>query len=460
MLNDFVYGNVAIKTSELLDYCVSLTFVHRWDGASLFVIFTCLNPFRMKIVCTLLLVLAFVCPMRAQEHEVAPPYNIKSAAFVQNGQTVVPIFPLGDNFTFAFDDLFGDEANYYFQVVHCDYDWKPSQLNKAEYITGLDDQRIVQYLNSFNTLQLYSHYSLSFPNKFMQFRVSGNYILKILNDDREVVLSRKFILYENLVSVPMQVKRARQVRDVNFKHNLEFSIKSATINFQSPLQNVKVMLLQNGRFDNTITNVKPMFTMGNDLIYRYDRETQFWAGNEFLWFENKDVRAATNFVGRIDANETYNAYLYTHEAAGAKPYTFAPDKNGWFLPMRVNSQDPNIESDYVWTFFTLSAPAYFGKSDVYISGMFNNYALTPEFKMDYNEKKAVYEKAVLIKQGFTNYQYVLADATGKIDFENALDGNFYQTENDYFAIVYYRENGQRYDRVVGKGVASSVDIVN
>ncbi|UMY66777.1 MULTISPECIES: DUF5103 domain-containing protein [unclassified Flavobacterium] len=414
----------------------------------------------MKIVCTLLLVLAFVCPMHAQEHEVAPPYNIKSAAFVQNGQTVVPIFPLGDNFTFEFDDLFGDEANYYFQVVHCDYDWQPSQLNKAEYITGLDDQRIVQYLNSFNTLQLYSHYTLPFPNKFMRFRVSGNYILKILNDDHEVVFSRKFILYENLVSVPMQVKRARQVRDVNFKHNLEFSIKSTTINFQSPLQNVKVMLLQNGRFDNAITNVKPMFTMGNDLIYRYDRETQFWAGNEFLWFENKDVRAATNFVGRIDANETYNAYLYTHEAAGAKPYTFAPDKNGWFLPMRVNSQDPNIESDYVWTFFTLSAPAYFGKSDVYITGMFNNYALTPEFKMEYNEKKAVYEKAVLIKQGFTNYQYVLADATGKIDFENALDGNFYQTENDYFAIVYYRENGQRYDRVVGKGVASSVDIVN
>lgn len=396
----------------------------------------------------------------AQEKEIPPPYNIKSATFIQNGQNVVPIFQLGDTFQFQFDDLFGDEANYYFQVVHCDYDWRPSQLNKAEYITGFDDQRIQDYLNSFNTLQLYSHYTLAFPNKFMRFRVSGNYMLKILNDDHEVILSRKFILYEPLVSVPMQVKRARQVKDVDYKHNLDFAIKSKDIVFQSPLQNVKVLLMQNGRFDNAIMNVKPMYTIGNDLIYKYDRETQFWAGNEFRWFENRDVRAANNFIARIDAKETYNAYLYPQEAVASKPYTYAPDKNGNFIPMNANSDNPNIEADYVWTFFTFSAPAYFGKNDIYINGMFNNYALTPEYKMDYDPAQGLYQKAVLIKQGFTNYQYVLADATGKVDHENALDGNYYQTENDYFVMVYYRENGQRYDRVIGKGVASSVDIVN
>lgn len=414
----------------------------------------------MKRFYTVLVLFVFLFPAGAQEKEIPPPYNIKTAGFVQNGQNVVPIFQLGDAFTFQFDDLFGDEANYYFQIVHCDYDWRPSQLNKSEYINGFDDQRIQQYLNSFNTLQLYSHYTLPFPNKFMNFRVSGNYMLKILNDDHEVLFSRKFILYENKVSVPMQVKRARQIKDVDYMHNLDFAIRSKDMIFQSPLQNIKVMLLQNGRFESAITNVKPQYTIGNDLIYKYDKETQFWAGNEFLWFENKDVRAATNFVGRIDARETYNAYLYTHEAAGSKPYTYAPDKNGNFIVMRVNSEDSNVEADYVWTFFTLSAPAYFGKSDVYIGGMFNNYARTPEFKMDYNAANAVYEKAILIKQGFTNYQYILSDANGKTDNANAPDGNYYQTENDYFAIVYYRENGQRYDRVIGKGFASSLDIVN
>jgi hypothetical protein len=66
----------------------------------------------------------------------------------------------------------------------------------------------------------------------------------------------------------------------------------------------------------------------------------------------------------------------------------------------------------------------------------------------------------MIKQGFTNYQYVVADGNKKIDYENAIDGNFWQTENNYFAIIYYRENNQRYDRIIGKGVANSENITN
>ena len=92
--------------------------------------------------------------------------------------------------------------------------------------------------------------------------------------------------------------------------------------------------------------------------------------------------------------------------------------------------------------------------------MFNNYTLTPDNKMDYNAEKAVYEKAIMIKQGFTNYQYVVADKSGKIDAENAIDGNFYQTVNDYFTLVYYKENNQRYDRIIGKSVVSSENIIN
>src|SRR5690606_12488307 len=183
--------------------------------------------------------------------------NIKTVTFVQNNQNTIPIFRLGESFEFQFDDLFSTEANYFYTITHCDYDWKPTQLVKNEYLIGFDDQRIVDYSNSLTTLQLYSHYKLAFPNRLTQFRVSGNYIIKILNDDKELVFSRKFILYEELVSVPMQVKKPRNLSVIDQKQNLEFTIKSTSINFQSPLQNVKVMLLQNGRFDNAITNIKP-----------------------------------------------------------------------------------------------------------------------------------------------------------------------------------------------------------
>ena len=415
------------------------------------------NPFFIRLL--LLFVVSFASAQ--VEREIAPPYNIRTVSLVQNGQNIIPIIRFGDSFQLQFDDLFGNEANYYYQFVHCDYDWKPSQLAKSEFLQGFDDLRIQDYTNSFNTLQIYSHYKVQFPNKNTQLLVSGNYVVKILNEDKEVVFSRKFILYEEIVSVPMQIKRARNVANVNYMQNVEFSIKSTTVMFQSPLTNVKVLLLQNGQISTGITNIKPMYTIGNDLIYKYDTETQFWGGNEFRFFENKDIRAATNNVGRVDSGGgLYNGYLYTDNSRARTPYSYNPDINGNFILKNISAENNEIEADYVWMFFSISAPFYYGKNDVYVNGMFNNYALTPEFKMDYNKEKAIYEKAIMIKQGFTNYQYVVADKNGKIDHENALDGNFYQTENNYFTLVYYKENNQRYDRVIGRGVASSTDIIN
>ena len=415
----------------------------------------------LKKLLFLYLLLVAIISYSQVEKEIIPPYNFKTISFLQNGQNVIPIFRLGDSFQFVFDDLYGTEANYFYTITHCDYDWKPSQLAKQEYLNGFDDQRIQDYSNSLTTLQLYSHYKLTFPNRLTQFRVSGNYMIKILDDDKNIVFTKKFILYEELVSVPMQVRRARNVAVVEKKHNIEFSIKSAIINFQSPLQNVKVMLLQNGKFETAITNIKPQFTIGNDLIYRYDKETQFWAGNEFLFFENKNILAANNTIAKIDSKGgLYNAYLYTSQARANSPYTYYPDINGNYIVKNIGRENNEIEADYAWVFFSLSAPAFYEKKSIYVNGMFNNFAIGEENKMDYNAEKGIYEKALLIKQGFTNFQYVIADGNGKIDEENAIDGNFFQTEDNYFVLVYYKENNQRYDRIIGKGIASSIDITN
>ncbi len=397
------------------------------------------------------------------EKEIAPPYHIKTITFVQGGQNQVPIFKLGDSFQLEFDDLYGDEANYYYTITHCDYDWKPSQLAINEYILGFDNQRIIDYENSFNTLQMYSHYRLAFPNQFTKrFKVSGNYMIKILNDNRDIVFSKKFILYEDIVAVPLQVKNPRDVEVLQQKHNLEFSvIPPESMLLQDPIKNIKIMLLQNGIFSTAIHNIKPMFTIGNELKYKYDRETQFWAGNEFLFFDNKDIRNAINNVARVSSQGgIYNTYLMRNVARKNLEYTFAPDVNGNFVVRNINAQQAEVEADYSWVFFELEANEYAGKESIYIVGMFNNYKLSEENKMEWNEKKGLFEKAIMIKQGFTNYGFMLADDKGKINQEDAIDGNFFQTENNYQAMVYYRGNNDRYDRVVGKGMASSVDIIN
>ena len=396
------------------------------------------------------------------ENEIVPPYNIKTVSFVQNNQNVVPIFQLGDAFQLQFDDLYGNDASYFYEIVHCDYNWNPSDIQKRDYLQGFDNQRIQETSSSFNCLQIYTHYRLPFPNNTTQLKISGNYMLKILNEDKEVVFSRKFIVYENLVTVPIQIKRARTVTNLDTKHNLEFTIKSNVINFQNPLKNIKTVLLQNGKFNNAISNIKPQFTIGNDLVYKYDTPTQFWAGNEFLYFDNKEIRVASNTISRVDSQkDIYSSYLFTNEARANSNYYNNQDVNGNFVIRRLFAENSDVEADYAWVYFSLSAPL-FRSSDgaIYVTGMFNNYALTAENKMEYNPEKAIYEKAILIKQGFTNFEYLAVKPNGSIDSENAIDGNYFQTENEYTVLVYYKEDTDRFTRIIGKGSASSLNLIN
>ncbi len=396
------------------------------------------------------------------ENEIVPPYNIKTVSFVQNNQNVVPIFQLGDAFQLQFDDLYGNDASYFYEIVHCDYNWNPSDIQKRDYLQGFDNQRIQESSSSFNCLQIYTHYRLPFPNSTTQLKISGNYMLKILNEDKEVVFSRKFIVYENLVTVPIQIKRARTVTNLDTKHNLEFTIKSNVINFQNPLKNIKTVLLQNGKFNNAISNIKPQFTIGNDLVYKYDTPTQFWAGNEFLYFDNKEIRVASNTISRVDSQkDIYSSYLFTNEARANSNYYNNEDINGNFVIRRLFAENSDVEADYAWVYFSLSAPL-FRSSDgaIYVTGMFNNYALTAENKMEYNPEKAIYEKAILIKQGFTNFEYLAVKPNGSIDSENAIDGNYFQTENEYTVLVYYKEDTDRFTRIIGKGSASSLNLIN
>jgi hypothetical protein len=396
------------------------------------------------------------------ENEIVPPYNIKTVSFVQNKQNVVPIFQLGDAFELQFDDLYGNDASYFYEIVHCDYHWKPSEIQKQDYLQGFDNQRVQESSSSFNCLQIYTHYRLSFPNSTTQLKISGNYMLKILNEDKEVIFSRKFIVFEDLATVPIQIKRARTVTNLDSKHNLEFTIKSNVINFQNPLKNIKTILLQNGKFNTAISNIKPQFTIGNDLVYKYDTPTQFWAGNEFLYFDNKEIRVASNTISRVDSQkDIYSSYLFTNEARANSNYYNNQDVNGNFVIRRLFAENNDVEADYAWVYFSLSAPL-FRSSDgaIYVTGMFNNYALTTENKMEYNPDKAIYEKAILIKQGFTNFEYLAVKPNGSIDSENAIDGNFFQTENEYTVLVYYKEDTDRYTRIIGKGTASSLNIIN
>ncbi|OZV69198.1 type IX secretion system plug protein [Winogradskyella aurantia] len=396
-----------------------------------------------------------------QAIEVSPPDFIKTIQFKANTtQGQLPILRLGEPLELEFDALNANEEDFYYVIEHFDYDWTPSVLAKAEYLKGLDNQRILTYFNSFNTYQIYSHYKLQIPN--LQTRAllkTGNYMISIYDDYGELMFSRKFMIYEDLVNVGVQVKRSRDVRVIAEKQSVDMVISTSQINFNNPLQTVKTVIIQNNNLNTAISGLSPQYTLGNQLIYRYDTETAFWGGNEYLFFETKDVRAANVGVQFIDLQDIYHSYLFTNQSRKNNPYTYNPDINGNFQITAIDRTDLDIEADYTMVHFSLLLPKIEGK-DVHVYGNFNAFAIEPLTQMRYNSEKGIYECIMRLKQGFYNYKYVTVDQTTGVLDEGAVSGNFWETENNYKVLVYYRDLGFRYDRIIGYGEATSIDISN
>ena len=399
------------------------------------------------------------CILTGQVEEVDPPSDIKTITFgSQKDISILPIINLNERIYLEFDVLNNLEEDFYYVIEHFDYDWTPSRLMKSEYLDGMDNLRIFNYENSFNTYQIYSHYRLQIPNPQTRLKVSGNYLIKIFDENDDLVFSRKFMIMEQQVGVGVQIKRSRNVALINEAQNVDFSIKSNNLNLNNPAETVKTVIVQNNNLKTAIYDLKPQYTLGNELVYRYNDNSLFWGGNEYLFFENKDVRMANLGIQYIDLQDLYHSYLYTDIDRSSRKYTYNPDINGGFKITVLDRQDPSIEADYTYVHFSLLAEEFLNQS-VYVYGGFNNFSISDDNKMIFNVEKGIYELSMLLKQGFYNYKYVVVDDDNTL-FEGAVSGNFDETENNYKVVVYYRDLGARYDKIIGLGEANSIQITN
>jgi|TARA_B110000003_G_scaffold127623_1_gene129687 hypothetical protein len=397
----------------------------------------------------------------SQVQEMDSNNEVKSISFKSNtSQSELPILNLGERLYLEFDVLNSNEDDFYYVIEHYNFDWTKSKLMKSEFLEGLDNLRVINYENSFNTYQIYSNYKLQIPNKQTRLRVSGNYLIKIFDEYNELVFSRKFMVYENLANVNLQIKRSRNVDDINSKQSVDFVIKTANTNFRfnNPKQTVNTIILQNNNLKTAISGLKPQYILGNELIYRYNKETTFSGGNEYLYFENKDVRGTNLGVQYTDLQEIYHSYLYLDINRSKTSYTYNPDINGSFQVTVLDRENPSVEADYTFVHFSLKQPEMYKKS-IYVYGSFNNFALNNHNLMNYKSKSGNYELVMKLKQGFYNYKYVVVNDKNQLD-EGAISGDFYETENNYKVIVYYRDLGARYDRIVGFGEGTSTQISN
>ncbi len=401
-----------------------------------------------------------VCSASAQvQEEVNPPSNIKSIVFKGPTEDQFPVIKLGESMTLQFDDLTANEQDYYYKIIHCDYDWTPSQLLKSQYLVGMDNQRIIDYENSYTTLQPYSNYRLTIPNENIRLRVGGNYVLEVYNSSGDLQFSRRFVVYRNLVQVGGVVRRSRDFNFVNEKQVVQFSINTAGFPVVNPKREIKVAILQNHFWPTTIYNVAPQFTRGQELIYRYDKETSFFGGNEFLNFDTKDLRTTNFAISKIELKDIYHHYLFENDFRNNDEYTYFPDINGDFVIRTLQGEDVSREAEYTKVHFSLPYTPEIGLDKVYVIGKFNNYTIEEENQMIFNEDAGRMELELPIKQGFYNYKYIIEREGGTIDL-NTVSGNFHFTENNYLILVYYRDFGDIYDSIIGIGSVNSRNITN
>ncbi len=389
----------------------------------------------------------------AQMNEVHSP-NIQSLMVkVNNNWMTPPVINLNSNDTLeiSFDELSHEYHRFQYVISHCNADWTSSGLNDIEFLEGFNNSPIENYLNSFNTTMQYTHYRISFPNEQVKFKVSGNYIIDIFddNDNSKPICRACFSVLEKKVSVSASVS-SNTVIDNNKSHQqVTFSINHAGYNIRVPQNELKIKVFQNSRIDNSVTNIQPSYIGNDELKYEYNKDLAFDAGNEYRRFEMVNVKYAAQGIQNIHFYAPYYHVTLFPDEPRIKNYSFDKDQNGRYLIRYDQAVNSDIEADYLLVHFSLPWKGKLPDGEFYLQGAFTYNKFDDKYKLKYNQENQAYETVQLLKQGAYNYQYLFIPYGSKKATGELTEGNFYETENEYLILIYDRPFGERYDRLIG-----------
>lgn len=386
--------------------------------------------------------------------------NIKTVQFHVDGLfTSYPIIELGSPsaLLFSFDDIDGDTKNYTYTIVHCDMNWQPSNLAEMEYLDGFIEEWLDRFQFSFTAINPYTHYWLYLPNAKMNWLKSGNYLLKVYENegDKTLAITRRFTVVEPLLRILPQMMRPAAPSKQRTHQEIDFIAENISkTEIRRPLQELKAVILQNGRWDSTIKDMPPYFVRNNQFIFDYQDRISFPAGKEFRDLDLRSLRFRSEniaLIERFDGN--YEVTLLKDLKRATDSYFQQQDINGQFVieSFDQDSLDHNLSNDYANVLFNLYSPEPLYDYDVYVYGELSDWHLDERFKMIYNPAVNGYVGKIRLKQGYYEYAYAVAPRNGKDRTPNLteIEGNWHETENHYTIFIYYRPFGERYDRVIG-----------
>jgi len=352
----------------------------------------------------------------------------------------------------SFDEMSREAHSYSYKVIHCNAGWTASDLNSNEYLSGFTTANITDYVTSLNTTYLYTHYSFLLPNNDMGFKISGNYVVIIYEDNKadNPIAQACFSIVEPRVSISATVRGNTDSELSGRLQQLDFVVALNGYAVRDAAEEIKVVVRQNNRVDNQVADIKPTYFTNSSLSFINNKGLIFEGGNEYHRFDISSVYAAGEGVSAIQyTTPHYDAILNDNKILASKSYIYDLDVNGKFVVNLQNAQDDNTEADYMLVHFNLPAKQPFFDGQLYLGGEFNYNQLNDPVRMKYDGKTESYTQTILLKQGGYNFQYWFVPKGESKASSERVDGTYWQTKNEYTIYVYHRPWGERYDKLVG-----------
>lgn len=371
-----------------------------------------------------------------------------------------PIITAGndDRIIVSFDELKDDRSYLRYSLVHCDADWRPSGLVDSEFVDGFNYADIEDYEFSSGTFSQFVHYQFTLPNENMQMLLSGNYLVRVYREEEPdaTVLQARFSVCENVAQVSVLVSSRTDV-DYNDSHQqLAFSVNTRNYRVHDMYRDLKVRVTQNSRPDSEVSLSSPMMVNGNVAVFDHNMALVFPAGNEFRRMETVATNYHTMGVEAVEYhNPFYHARLRTDYPRAQDPYIYDRTQNGRFFIRNAEADNSATCADYIVTHFILDTGGEVKGGKIYLNGEFTNYLFSPSTLMKYDSASGCYVCDMLLKQGAYNYQYLFVPDGSSVGYTARIEGDKFQTVNEYLVRVYNRVPGERYDRFIGYGIAFS-----
>lgn len=363
-----------------------------------------------------------------------------------------PVIGMGERtrLLFSFDDLSEDTRTYTYRIEHCDPEWHPSGLGFFVFAEGFVSNPLDEPEYSFNTVVPYAHFTLTLPNENVRMKLSGNYLLRIFDDERRdtPVIEQRFSVVDPKVMIRANVTTSTLPQYLKTSQQLNFAVRYDNLPIHNPVRDVKVCVTQN-QDPRTTRFFVPTFVRDGQLIYGDGHNNLFDGLAPFRTFQCASIVYYTQYVKSVLTDSAGVVHFILQPGSPYADFVPQPNLHGNYSVEAENTNDAAVEADYVTVHFAVLCPEPIPQADVYVYGKFTGWRLDPAFRMEYDARHGAYVGEVPVKQGNYDYRFAVVPRGTGIPDLTRLQGNFYRNPNDYSVRCYFYNYTRHYYELVG-----------